>query len=107
MFPQHHKNTDIELRRDVLLVTQVALLGEISAAVRGVTVAWSKDEISIRAVFDGPVSESDKESMECVGSEVIASFPEHTINVEVVRCDMPASIDMLFLMAWVYVRKEV
>jgi hypothetical protein len=90
----------------VLLTTQTALLGEVSWAVRGITLAWSPKRIHLRAIFDGEVGEDDRESMECVGTEIIASFPEHEIVVEVLRSDAPTKLEPFFLMAWVYVRKE-
>jgi hypothetical protein len=97
---------EIELRREVLLTAQVALLGEVSSAVRGITLAWSPQKIHLRAVFDGEIDDDDRESIECVGTEILASFPKHEFDVECVRLDAPAQLDPLFLMAWVYVRKE-
>ncbi len=44
--------------------------------------------------------------MECVGTEVLASFPTYELEVECTRLDAPASLTPLFLMAWVYMRKE-
>ena len=93
-------------RANVLLAAQRALLGEVPGVLRAVTLGWSANEIQLRAIFDGEVNEDTRESMECVGSEVIASFPDHTIEVEVVRCDASAPLDGYFLMAWAYMRKE-
>ena len=106
MSQRHPESDNIELRRDVLLTTQVALLGEVSSSVRGITLAWSPQKIHLRAIFDGNIDESDRESMECVGTEILASFPEHELEVECVRADVPARLDPFFLMAWVYLRKE-
>lgn len=73
---------------------------------RGVTVGWTSSEITVRALIDGPVDEDDAESIDCVGTEIIAGFPNHTIAVEVLRVDVPESLDPYFLKAWVYMRKE-
>lgn len=103
---QHHNDLEIQFRRNLLLATQVALLGEISPAIRAVTVGWDASEIRLRAIVDGEPSEDDAESMECVGTEIIASFPEHELAVEVVRVDAPDSLEPHILKAWVYSRKE-
>lgn len=96
----------LQLRRELLLIAQVALLGEVPISLRGVTLGWSETEIRVRAVFHGELHEDDRESMECVASEIIASFPRHTIEVEIVRLDAPARLNDLLLTAWVFVRKE-
>lgn len=96
----------IAFRRDILLTAQVALLGEVSSCVRAVTLAWSDKKIQLRAVFDGEIRADDRESMECVGSEIVASFPHHSIDVECVRHDAPGPLMGLLLMAWAYMRKE-
>jgi hypothetical protein len=104
--PQPPNNDEIQLRREVLLTAQVALLGEVSAAVRAVALAWSPQKIHLRAVFDGEIDDEDSESMECVGTEILASFSTHEIEVECTRLDAPSPLKPLFLMAWVYMRKE-
>lgn len=97
---------DAELRRQLLLTAQVALLGELSAAVRAVTLGWDHETIKLRAVLDGPVSEDDQESIECVGTEIVASFPKHAVQVETIRLDAPADFRASGLAAWVHIRKE-
>jgi hypothetical protein len=99
-------DAQLQLRRDVLLTAQVALLGEISQAVRGIAVAWDDSEIRVRAIIDGEPSEDDIESIECAGTEIVASFPAHQIVVEVVRLDEPAPLELQGLKAWVFRRKE-
>lgn len=106
MSPRCPSEEEIKLRRDVLLTVQVALLGEVSSAVRAIMVAWSPKKIHLRAVFDGEIDEDDGESMECVATEILASFPNHDVEVECVRLDAPAPLKDLFLMHTVYRRKE-
>jgi hypothetical protein len=94
-----------QLRAQVLLSVQRALLGEVSSALRGVTVGWQDQVIELRAYFDGPISEDDRESISCVGSEVIADFPDPwTINEEAVRRDAPEPMECLE--TWAYRRRE-
>lgn len=93
-------------RAHVLLAAQRALLGEIPPVLRAVTLGWSTNKVQVCAIFDGEASEDHRESMECVGTEIIASFPDHAIEVEFARCDAPARVDAYFLMAWAYMRKE-
>lgn len=99
-------DADVTFRRDLLLTVQVALLGEISKNVRGVTVGWEGTQIQLRAIFDGPPNAEDAESMECVGTEVIAAFPSYEISVDVIRVDQPGPLEPHLLKAWVYRRKE-
>lgn len=106
MCPLPQTDQDVEFRRSVLLAAQVALLGEVSAAIRGVTIGWTPSDIVLRAIVDGHVDEDDQESMECVGSEIIAGFPTHLIAVEVMRVDAPLLIKPHGLRAWVFMRRE-
>lgn len=73
---------------------------------RGVAVSWDTKEIRLRAIMDGEPAEADVESMECVGTEIAASFPAHRISVEVVRVDEPSPLEPHKLEAWVFRRKE-
>lgn len=106
MSHQHCRDSELAFRRDLLLTAQVALLGEISASIRAVTVGWSATEIQLRAIVDGLPCDDDVESMECVGTEIIASFPQHQIAVEVIQLDAPAPLEPHMLNAWIYSRKE-
>jgi hypothetical protein len=81
--------TDLELRA----VLQTALLGEVGPALRGVAYRLDGREVRILFYFDGPVSDEDRESAACVGTEVIAALPEDVRVVEeVIRLDAPARI---------------
>jgi hypothetical protein len=96
---------DLSFRASLLLSVQRALLGEVSPALRGVTVGWHDHVIQLRSYFDGPISDEDRESLSCVATEVIADFPEPwTIEEEVIRRD--ASEEMECLAAWAYQRRE-
>lgn len=95
-----------DFRRDLLLACQVALLGEVSSYVRAIAVGWTSSDICLRAIVHGPVNDDDLDSMECVASEVIAAFPAYKISVETIRVDMPESLRLNELTAWVYMRKE-
>lgn len=94
------------LRISVLLTMQGALLGEIGSTVRGVACSWDEKTISIQTIFDGEISEEDQESMEFVVTEVMASFPEHQVDLSCIRLDSPAKITLDASMTLVYERKE-
>ena len=95
-----------EFRIEVLLRLQVALLGEIPPALRGITYDWDQDKIVVHCYFDGEIAEEDRESMEDVVAEVIASFPEHEVILDCIRKDIPEPLNPLTLKAWVYHRRE-
>ena len=74
----------------VLVAVQQALLGEVSARLRAVSVSWSDTSIHFDCYFDGEVDDEDRDSMACVDTELVAMFPEtHTITHTIVRLDHP------------------
>jgi hypothetical protein len=96
---------NLPLRASLLLSALRALLGEVSPALRGVTIGWRDHVILLRSYFDGPISEVDRDSMSSVGAEVIGDFSEPwTIEDEVIRCDAPEPLEGL--VAWAYRRRE-
>jgi hypothetical protein len=99
-------NQSESLRKKILLSLQRALLGEISPFLRGVTCSWDDSQICILCIFDGQVSDDDQESMEGVETEVMADFPEISVNLNSVRLDYPEPLNPQFLTDWVYRRKE-
>lgn len=99
--------TENELRIRVLLSLQTALLDEITPNIRGITCGWSNYLITINCYFDGEISEDDRESMECVATEVIANFSQHKISISSKRLDIPEPLNPYTLSEWVYRRKEV
>jgi len=83
-----------------------ALLGEIPFSLRKFTFEDKNSTIIIRAYFDGEISEDDEESMQCVGTEIIADFHHtHKIRVETIRYDVPLPLNNVPGIA-VYQRKE-
>jgi hypothetical protein len=58
------------------LSIQRALLGEVTNRLVSVTCGLSERQIMIRAYVSGIVTEEDIERIQCVGTEVIADFPE-------------------------------
>ncbi len=95
--------TQIKLRLEVLLSLQTALLGEVPPNLRGVTCDWDTSALVIHCIFDGAILEEDRESMECVATEVMANFPEdYQVLLECIRRDAPQSLQTEGLKAWVY-----
>lgn len=97
---------DIELRRQILLTFQVALLGMIPPHLRGVTVRWDSSSIAGIFFYDGIVTDAENENVSDVEAEVIASFPDFTINLEARRYEQPKDLSDEQLEAWVYRRME-
>ena len=73
----------------VLLSVQKALLGAISSQLRAVTVSWDMHRIDMYFIYDGELSEDDRESAECAATEVLANFPDDHVEAHYVRCDVP------------------
>jgi hypothetical protein len=94
-----------EMRPQVLLSVQRALLGEVFPSLRGVALGWDDRRIGIVCYIDGPISTSDQDRLASVETEVQADFSEaYEIELEIVRCDAPAK--MAPLQAWAYLRRE-
>jgi hypothetical protein len=89
-----------------LLGLMFALLKEVTPNIRGITCGWNTTEVTIKFYFDGFFSEEEQESMECIATEVIASLPDHDLDVECQRIDYPESLEPYKLSEWVYLRKE-
>lgn len=99
--------TDNQLRIHLLLSLQVALLGEITPNIRGITCGWKDYDITIHCYFQGEINDDDEEAMFCVETEVIADFTEeYKVNLKCIRLDLPKSLNSYTLSAWVYRRKE-
>jgi len=82
-----------------------ALWGEVSPALRAAKIAWDKDSVHLYFYYDGEISEEDHESAECVATEVSSDFPEHELEIDILRWDYPKPIPQEGLET-VYHRKE-
>ena len=89
----------------VLVAVQQALLGEVGACLRAVTVTYDENSIHLACYYDGEIADDDREAMSCVETELLATFPEtHTTTVQVYRMDCPNPIPKDTI--WAFCRKE-
>ena len=95
-----------EIRADVLLALQVALLDMITPNIRGVTCDWDDIKITIKFIFDGNYSEDNKELCEEVVTEVMSHFPRHNVELKLASISSPLSIKDEMLAAWGFLRRE-
>jgi len=72
--------TPRDLRVEVLLNMQVALLGMVTPNIYAVLVQWNETEISIRVVFQGEISSDDLEAVSVIETEMIAQFPGFSVS---------------------------
>ena len=85
--------TSTDMRVRALLSVQRALLGHIGTAVRAIMCRWTKDEIHVRAVFDGEINGDNAEAIFEAETEVIADFPSQVaVCFKLERRDYPALI---------------
>lgn len=76
---------------EVKLAIMRALWQEVGPAPRVLTVDLGDDAIRIRAVFDGPISEIDRQSMSEVEAHVIGDVAESdAVSMQLIRIDAPA-----------------
>ncbi|MET3230547.1 UNVERIFIED_ORG: hypothetical protein ABIC54_002741 [Burkholderia sp. 1263] len=95
-----------ELRVRLLLAMQASLIGYVSSNIRGVSCGHSENDITIVVVFDGEISDDDREAMEEVGSEMASHFGHEKVKVQCVRVDAPAPFRNVMLEHWAYGRRE-
>jgi hypothetical protein len=74
---------------------------------RRVYVQSDDEAIRLRFYFDGEPTETDRDSVSCVGTEVISDFPEHPrILEEIIRLDVPETIPLQHDWHLVFERRE-
>lgn len=99
--------TDTDIRLRLLTSTQRALLFAVPASLRAVTCGWQGTEVKLLFIFDGPISEDDRECAQIVCAEVIADFPPPWIIAEEIeRLDHPTDLREGALPLWVFARME-
>lgn len=77
----------------VLVAIQQALLGEVSARLRCVSLSWEDTSVHFDCYFDGEIDDRDRDSMSYVETELMAAFPAtHAITHAVHRLDYPAPL---------------
>ena len=97
---------EIELRYEVLLAFQSALLDMVTTNLRGVSVEWNANHIGGVCVYDGEISETEEEIVSDIEGEVISHFLHHTIDLKAKGGEASISLDHFALSAWVYRRAE-
>jgi hypothetical protein len=94
------------LRIRVLLTLQAALLGEIHASVRNIGARWTEKEIVVSILHESQPDEAAVESASCIEAELMASFPEHHVEVHTICGDAHSLSDGEGVSQWVYSRWE-
>jgi hypothetical protein len=96
------------IESQVVLSLVRALLGAISANLRSVSFEVETDTIHLLFLFDGEISDDDRDGVLTAAGEVIADFPAPMIICEnVERLDYPDAIQGRALKRQVYRRREL
>ncbi len=97
--------TAIVRRAEVLLSIQRALLGEVTPAMRAVTVQFDEGSVRILFYFDGDFSDVDREAASRVETEVMADMSDpSSVSSACRRIDPPSRIEDAG--TWVFARNE-
>ena len=80
-----------EMSRLIVYFNQ-AMLGEIPWALRSIRTSIEGTVIKVQFVFDGPIGDDDRDSASDIAGEVVAGFPDYTINEAYLRIDEPQKI---------------
>ena len=101
------ENSDkLELRYEVLIAFQSALLGMVTPNLRGVSVNWNTNHIGGLFIYDGEISEKEIEIVSDVEGEVVSHFLNHTIELVSKEGSRPIELDHFSIGDWVYRRFE-
>ena len=86
--PRNNKDYPLD-RIGAILSMNRALWGEVSPVLRAARIKWDEKQVHLFFYYDGEISEEDRESAECVATEVIADFPELQLEIDILRWDYP------------------
>ncbi len=90
----------------LVLSANRALLGEVSCGMRAVMIKADATAIYVKAVFDGAISDDDRESISLVGTHVTADFDGFQVFDECVRIDTLEDVPRETDWYLVFLRKE-
>ena len=83
-----------KIRVRPLLSAQRALLGQVAASLRAVTCEWRDTHVQVQFIFDGEISDEDRDDVHAIGAEIIADFPAPwTISEDLLRETIPPTRD--------------
>ena len=97
-------NKDFRIR--LLLALQASLLGYVSANIRSVSCGVAGENILVKVVFDGAITDEDREAMEEMGSELASHFEHGLVDIQCVQTDAPKPLCEGTLELRAYQRRE-
>jgi hypothetical protein len=97
-------NRDFRIR--LLLALQASLLGYVSANIRSVSCGVTGENILVKVVFDGAITDEDRDAMDEVGSELASHFDQELVDMQCVRTDAPKPLCDSTLELRAYQRRE-
>jgi hypothetical protein len=97
---------EIALRAKVILSANRALLGAVTPNLRGVTLDYIPELLTLRAYFDIDATDEEKELIDIALTEMIADlyYDIKTCKYEPVELAAPAKLTVL--KDWIYLRYE-
>ena len=97
-------NTDLKTK--ILLSAKRAMQGAITPDLRGVTIDYNKQQITLRAYFDKNASKDDKELVDVALTEMMADLWQNIVKGYYEPIDLPFPAKMNILKDWIYRRNE-
>lgn len=101
-----NENEDNELRKNVILSANRAMLGAITPELRAITVDYNKEWLTLRAYFDQGASEDNKELIDVCLAEMAADLWQDIKQFRFEPIDLYYPIKMDNLKDWIYRRHE-
>lgn len=96
-----------DLWQSVVLNLVLALLGQISAAVRGITLNFDGETIQVVVYFERTPTESEVEDLECVEAELVSHHDYLSELTLVVVPPTDTLVDKVKNWGWVFLRREI
>jgi hypothetical protein len=100
------KKSESKLRTEVILSANRAMWGTVTPHLRGVTVDYNTEWLTLRAYFDNGATEDDKELIDVALTEMIADLWQDIEKCHYEPIDLPFPNKMDILKDWIYMRHE-
>jgi len=97
---------DIDLKTKILYSATRAMCGAVTLNLRGVTVDYNKECLTLRAYFDKNANEEDKELIDFALAEMMADLWQDIEQGRYESIDLPFPAKMDVLKDWIYMRHE-
>jgi len=84
-----------QMRIDVILAGQKALIGSIIPNIRAVFAEWTELSITLSIIYDGAITKSDEEEAEVIARKLQQQFSDVSVTTHYRRIDFPEALPVI------------